>query len=61
MRRSGGRPRKAILLAFVAVLALCVAVEGVEFARGTGEPNDPYQIATAAQLLGIGTASGLRG
>lgn len=25
-----------------------------EFAGGTGEPNDPYQISTAAQLLSIG-------
>jgi hypothetical protein len=26
----------------------------VEFAGGTGEPNDPYQIATAEQLISIG-------
>lgn len=25
------------------------------FAGGTGEPNDPYQIATAEQLLSIGS------
>ena len=28
---------------------------GVEFAGGTGEPNDPYQIATAEQLIAIGS------
>ena len=37
---------------------LCVGVftslaSAVEFAGGTGEPNDPYQIATAEQLIGI--------
>ena len=26
----------------------------VPFAGGTGEPNDPYQIATVQQLIGIG-------
>ena len=25
------------------------------FAGGTGEPNDPYQIATADQLISIGS------
>ena len=30
------------------------ALFGVEFAGGTGEPNDPYQIATAEQLIGFG-------
>ena len=27
----------------------------VEFADGTGEPNDPYQIATSEQLIAIGS------
>jgi len=35
-------------------LGLCTAVSAVEFAGGTGEPNDPYQIATAEQLIAIG-------
>ena len=26
-----------------------------DFAGGTGEPNDPYQIATAEQLISIGS------
>jgi hypothetical protein len=32
----------------------------VEFAGGTGEPNDPYQIATAEQLIAMGRDSSLR-
>jgi hypothetical protein len=36
------------------VLALCTTAEAVEFAGGTGEPNNPYQIATAEQLIAIG-------
>ncbi len=34
---------------------------GVEFAGGTGEPNDPYQIATAEQLCSIGSDANLLG
>jgi len=30
-----------------------------DFAGGTGEPNDPYQIETAAQLLQIGSDANL--
>ena len=38
-----------------AVLALLTPiVSGGEFAGGSGEPNDPYQIATAQQLISIG-------
>jgi hypothetical protein len=37
----------------VTVLCCANALSGVEFAGGTGEPNDPYQIATAEQLIGI--------
>jgi len=39
----------------IAVLGLCMAGEAAEFAGGTGEPNDPYQIATAEQLIAIGS------
>ncbi len=41
------------------VLFCASAVSGVEFAGGTGQPNDPYQIATAEQLIGIGSDSSL--
>ncbi len=39
----------------VVVLGLCTAAPAVEFAGGTGEPNDPYRIATAGQLIAIGS------
>jgi hypothetical protein len=43
------------VLATILILAACDAASAVEFAGGTGEPNDPYQIATAEQLAGIGS------
>ncbi|MCP4591979.1 MAG: hypothetical protein GY842_14690 [bacterium] len=50
-----GNHRTAELgFALVCVLGLCVTAAGVDFAGGTGEPNDPYQIVTAEQLLLIG-------
>jgi len=37
-------------------LAFCgLSTHAHEFAGGTGDPNDPYQIATAAQLIAIGS------
>jgi hypothetical protein len=45
------------------ILILCLILQSsalsVEFAGGTGEPNDPYQIATAEQLIAIGSDSNL--
>jgi len=39
------------------ILIVCLMLQSsalsVEFAGGTGEPNDPYQIATAEQLIAI--------
>jgi hypothetical protein len=45
---------------FVPCIAFCLLLAAsqagaVEFAGGTGEPNDPYQIATAEQLIAIGS------
>ncbi|MEN6575687.1 MAG: PASTA domain-containing protein [Phycisphaerales bacterium] len=43
---------------FVGTMVVCLLAGicgGVEFAGGTGEPNDPYQIATAEQLISIGS------
>lgn len=45
-----------ILLVWVA--GLCETTQAVEFAGGTGEPNDPYQIATVDQLLAIWSEEG---
>jgi The GLUG motif len=36
------------------VLGLCGTAAGADFAGGTGESNDPYQIATAEQLIAMG-------
>ena len=42
-----------------ALLIVCLALQSsalaVDFVAGTGEPNDPYQIATAEQLIAIGS------
>ena len=35
------------------------AIRAAEFAGGKGEPNDPYLIATAEQLIAIGSDSSL--
>jgi len=43
------------VLVIIVMLALSNAASAGTFAGGTGEPNDPYQIATAAQLLAIGS------
>ncbi len=37
----------------VLLLISCSGARAVDFAGGTGEPNDPYQIATAEQLIGM--------
>jgi hypothetical protein len=55
MAPSKGHSGKALLLGLLWGLLFCAATWGVEFAGGTGEPNDPYQIATAEQLLAIGS------
>jgi hypothetical protein len=47
-------------LAIVWVLLICPAVWAVTFAGGSGEPNDPYQIATAKQLIAIGSDPNLQ-
>ncbi|MBN1362315.1 MAG: hypothetical protein JW993_17095 [Sedimentisphaerales bacterium] len=47
---SSKRHLTAAVLAFF-TWALCARTAAVEFAGGTGEPNDPYLIATAEQFL----------
>ncbi len=48
--------RASTLLKMICVAALLAAptVHGAEFAGGTGEPADPYRIATIEQLVSIG-------
>jgi hypothetical protein len=50
---------KASHLCLVALVLFVCPASAVEFAGGTGEPNDPYQIATAEQLISIGLTSDL--
>jgi len=45
----------ALYLSLAAIVLLARAAFAVEFAGGTGKPNDPYQIATAEQLISIGS------
>jgi len=46
-----------IFKAIVGGIILCLGAQAcaLDFAGGTGEPNDPYQIATAEQLIAIGS------
>ena len=41
----------------VALALTIVSVARAQYSGGTGEPNDPYQIATAADLIAFGDAS----
>lgn len=51
-RRNGGIG-ETVCAAFILLLWSAAGLKAVEFAGGTGEPNDPYQIATAEQLIAI--------
>jgi hypothetical protein len=48
--------KRKITITFIIVVVFLFAhkLPAAEFAGGTGEPNDPYQIATAEQLISIG-------
>jgi hypothetical protein len=42
------------------IIVICLVIKqslAIEFAGGTGEPNNPYQIATAEQLQAIGDST----
>ena len=45
----------------VVVLGCTALAQAYEFAGGTGAPNDPYQIATAEQLIAVGADPNLLG
>ncbi|MEN6575685.1 MAG: GLUG motif-containing protein [Phycisphaerales bacterium] len=47
--------RRVAAISIVLTVGLAMPTRAVEFAGGTGEPNDPYQIATAEQLCSIGS------
>ena len=53
--RRGLRLRRLNVAVWMVVCLLAASpLRAYEFAGGTGEPNDPYRIATAAQLISIG-------
>ena len=56
MTRTKGHFKAILLCGIVCALGLCLAASGRGFAGGTGESNDPYQIATAEQLIALDTA-----
>ena len=43
---------RVFVLSFIA--CLIVSTAQAKYSGGTGEPNDPYQIATAADLIALG-------
>ncbi len=51
------RPRDSFFreAAIILIFSCALPAQAYEFAGGTGEANDPYQIATAAQLISIGS------
>ena len=49
------RLRVVVFCAALTVLFAAIGASAATFAGGTGEPNDPYRIATAEQLIGIGS------
>jgi hypothetical protein len=60
MASSRHHPQALILLAVLAALSLCTPARALDFAGGTGTPDDPYQIATAEQLISIGADEGFQ-
>jgi The GLUG motif len=60
MRSSRNRPEGADMPGVLLFLMLCATTWAADFAGGTGEPNDPYQIATTAQLISIGSDPNLQ-
>ncbi|MBN1362495.1 MAG: PASTA domain-containing protein [Sedimentisphaerales bacterium] len=59
MRALEGILRGTVLSVLIGATIVCAAAQEVEFAGGTGEPNDPYQIATVEQLLSINSSDDL--
>ncbi len=53
--RCGGFDKRLAIVACAGILAGGLLTRAHGFPGGTGEPNDPYQIATAEHLLSIGS------
>jgi hypothetical protein len=59
MASSKNRQPVCSAAAFILIVGYCGPARAVEFAGGTGAADDPYQIATAEQLLSIGSDANL--
>ncbi|MBN1510026.1 MAG: PASTA domain-containing protein [Sedimentisphaerales bacterium] len=59
MASSRSHPVVCPAVVVILILGLCTVTWAVEFAGGTGEPNDPYRIATAEQLIAISSDASL--
>jgi hypothetical protein len=55
MKRWDGVLPGQCLLTLIAILIATIPCAGAGFAGGTGQPTDPYQIASAEQLISIGS------
>ncbi len=53
--KGGELNKRIVVAAFAGMLTASLLTRAYGFAGGTGEPNDPYQIATAEHLLSIGS------
>lgn len=56
---TNGRILQTRLFAIILVLGCGLTGRAYEFPDGTGEPNDPYQIATVDDLLAVGSSKDL--
>ncbi|MEN6577747.1 MAG: GLUG motif-containing protein, partial [Phycisphaerales bacterium] len=56
---TNGRIIQTRLFTIILVLGCGLTGRAYEFAGGTGEPNDPYQIATVEDLLAVGSSKDL--
>lgn len=57
--RCEGLNKRIAVVACVTMLACGLLTRAYGFAGGTGEPNDPYQVATTEHLVSIGLDDGL--
>ena len=60
MASSRYRLRATAITTALLLLTLGTAAGAIDFAGGTGDPNNPYQIATAEQLISIGSDPNLQ-
>ena len=47
------KTRTIFILSFAAIIALSAGSASAKYSGGTGEPNNPYQLASKANLLAM--------